>query len=1687
MERLRALKDSDPDATARVRLNLFDDASYELVSRRFKRTSAGYSLSGDLAGVPLGSATLVVNDGVVVGSVHTSRETYTVRSAGKGSLVTIRRVGPGFERLDEPTGRFNVGQTPARLDSRMASPAGRTDDEETVVDVLVVWSPEAEDEAGGREHMVATVDYLAAYANKAFADSGARVRINVPHMQKVDTEDDGGLNVWHALHGRQTALDHRDVRRVVMELRDRAGADLVHFVASGYPCAGIANIPVSVGGDEWSFLSMAKYACAGTAFVHEIGHNFGLRHDRFLDAAKTRKATPYGHGYVNQAAFEPDAPAAAAWRTIMAYDDQCSDLPVRCAWLPRFSDPNATHLGDPLGVPGEIETHALDGPADARRAIDEMRSAVAAYRNPRPNLSVSATVANRALEAAGPFALEADVVNLGRAAAAATTLVAYRSADAEVSGDDEVLARVTVDALGASGERTYSLNLTAPDGPGAYYYIACVGDDDAIDPCDAVGVTVGPTVSVSAAVATEGDPVRFKVAMSTTFPEEVRVSYTVARGTAVDGVDFEASAGTVSIAAGETEAWIDVATVDDATAEPVDALRMILSAVSPLAPEGPVVSIDSGTAEGMIVDNDGEFDIPDQRLRTAVLRALERGAGEEVTAADMATLTELSAPYVRDLTGLEFATGLISLELLGSSSSLAALSHLARLRLLDMPHWSGDSLEPLRGLRTLRVLDMPFSGREDLSPLSGLAGLRRLDMRGDLWIDGCTRRGVVADLSPLSGLVELRELELQCNAVADLRPLAGLRKLRQLRLPGNEVSSLRGVENKPGLWALELDGNPVSNLSPVRGLTALSWLTLNGAPVADLSPLRDLAALRVLRIANSGTITDVAALEGMPACADLDLQGNEIADLSPLRGLGALRSLNLDDNRVADLQPLAGLSLDTLKLDGNLIEDVAPLAGMPLTQLSLRGNLIGDIAPLAGIASLTHLWLDGNAVDELEPLGGLTGLRHLGLGGNLIADIEPLSDLAYLVSLDLTDNYVADIAPLAGLVRLHTLHLGNNRVADLSVVTADAHIPALRTFYVYGNPLAGDDVHVARLRDRGVSVYRTVALAMDASAKEGDDIEAVVRLTEVVAEPVKLRWGVLGADVPRSRTVVDAEVTASDDDIDLSGACLGYLQACRETTVPAGSTRAETFLRVHADDRRESHETFVIEVVGGVGKLPAGVSLPWPRPGWLGERTSQAVGLIVDTAGPSHTAPLFPAAGDPTRQGFMRIVNRGGRSVVHIEANDADGTGASGTGASSTLSLRRAQTAHFNSDDLENGNFAKGLSRGAGTGMSDWWLRLWSNDVRALAYIRTADGFLTSMHELVARDADGAHRVPIFNPGRNTNQVSLLKLVNEGGTTANVTIAGLDDDGEPGGLVRLSLPGGASRSLTAQELESGAGLDGRLVPGRGKWRLEVRSDQPILVASLLRSPTGHLTNLSTRPANSVVANGRTTHHIPYFPGAADQDGRQGFARVVNSGRDEATVRIVAFDDSGEGLATSLTVRGHAAAHFNSDDLELGSTEKGLSGIGMGFGDWRLELESDTAIEVLAYIRHADGFLTSMHDVAPGTSDYRYEVPTFNPASNRKQLSRLLLANAAETDATVTITGVDDRGVTHGDVGLTVPARRTVTLSAQDLESGSAMVTGSLGDGAGKWRLVVEADGPLWVMGLLESPTRHLTNLTTVPE
>ncbi len=1056
----------------------------------------------------------------------------------------------------------------------------------------------------------------------------------------------------------------------------------------------------------------------------------------------------------------------------------------------------------------------------------------------------------------------------------------------------------------------------------------------------------------------------------------------------------------------------------------------------------------------------------DPALRAAVEEALGKAPGAVITAMDMASLTELSAWNlgVRDLTGLELATRLERLELrYNDISSAAPLAGLAKLRRLNLGFNRLADLRPLSELANLNYLSASGNPVSDIGPLSGLNGLRFLylsdtkvafaDVVGLPFFNELRGLGVaglgVQDISALAGHPLDWWLDLSRNPIADLSPLSGLTAIRHLYLSAVGMADVQALKGLVDLRSLGLSDNRIADLGPLSGMAALELLDFDDNRVADLKPLADLSGLRELRMANN-RVTDLAPLTGVNALKRLFAGGNRISDLAPLSTMIALEALDLSDNAVADIGPLAERAVfggaessgADVYLDGNPLNDASIDEHIPTLEswgVNVRFDRRGSEASAAAIVdptlrALVAETLAGSRVhvDDAPSAWPLDRLERLALRNRGVNSLAGLEGAVALMWLHAASNGIADLSPLGELSNLRQLDLRGNRISDLAPLIANSDLAQGGQVALDGNPLSEEslNVHVPALLDRGVQV--SVA-----------DVELAL-----AAAGAPLRYDVSGYFEARLGRGFSASAHSSAPSLAAAQMAGGELR------VTPGASGGNLTVSVRA--------------IGADG-------------------TAQTLSFAVVVRG-AWVVPLFLSAQDALgRQGFLRIVNRGPAGEVGIVAIDDAGMRA----PSQTLALGAGETAHFNSADLETGNVGKGLIGGSGRGTGDWRLELRSPlDLEVLAYIRTADGFVTTMHDVVPRARDGSHAIAFFNPAGNVSQASALRLVNLGADPAQAVISGVDDRGErAAGDVRVEVPAAQSLTFTAGELESGNAhhLSGALGDGAGKWRLRVAAGGDLVAMNLLTSPEGHIANLSA--AGMPDADG--AHRVPLLPAASDALGRQGFVRVINRSNRAGEVRIQAFDDAGRRHeALSLTLDALAAIHFNSADLELGNPRKGLAGsTGPGIGDWRLRLSSDLDIEVLAYIRTPSGFVTSMHDLA-GRSGRRYDLATFNPASNTNQVSRLRIVNPGARPAQVSLSGVDDAGNSAAEVvRFEVPAGGARAFTAVDLESGEheRLRSGRLGDGRGKWRLTVDSESRLYVMSLLATPTGHLTNLSTRPK
>lgn len=339
-QELRAVRDEVENAGAgRLLLNVADGAQLDVAVERTEPTRSGYSLSGQVAGEAGGFVTLVVHEEAVAGSIWTPSAEYELSSLG-GAVHALRDVtnAPPIEC---------GGVLPTQLPAGAVAQGGT--DDGSVVDILVVWTPEAEEEWDGARQMLSRVELLIAWTNDAFERSGAFVALNLVGTAKVEyTEAE-----YHTDLGRLVDPDDGYMDDV-HDQADAVGADLIYLLVSNC-CQGIAVLGGSFG------VSGARREL----FAHEVGHNMGLHHDRRAD----------GFG-----GFQSGFTTEHCLATIMSYGASCERF--NGPTLPFFGSPwryDPVH-GVPLGVMRSAEEQGARGPADAVLALNRNRHRAANYR-----------------------------------------------------------------------------------------------------------------------------------------------------------------------------------------------------------------------------------------------------------------------------------------------------------------------------------------------------------------------------------------------------------------------------------------------------------------------------------------------------------------------------------------------------------------------------------------------------------------------------------------------------------------------------------------------------------------------------------------------------------------------------------------------------------------------------------------------------------------------------------------------------------------------------------------------------------------------------------------------------------------------------------------------------------------------------------------------------------------------------------------------------------------------------------------------------------------------------------------------------------------------------------------------------------------------------------------------------------
>jgi hypothetical protein len=217
------------------------------------------------------------------------------------------------------------GITPLAAQTRAATAT-------SVLDVMLLYTPQARDAAGGVANIEATAQAAVDNMNTAFSNSNVAAQLNLVLTALANHDDAGNLS---------TDLTWVSGDATVAALRAQVGADLVGLlVEDGAGFCGLGYVMRDVGAAfaPNAFQVTARTCAVGNlSYAHEHGHNLGLEHDPANGPASGDASYPWSFGHFVNGSF----------RTVMSYSIPCAQ---GCTRVAHFSNPAINYNAQPTGI-----------------------------------------------------------------------------------------------------------------------------------------------------------------------------------------------------------------------------------------------------------------------------------------------------------------------------------------------------------------------------------------------------------------------------------------------------------------------------------------------------------------------------------------------------------------------------------------------------------------------------------------------------------------------------------------------------------------------------------------------------------------------------------------------------------------------------------------------------------------------------------------------------------------------------------------------------------------------------------------------------------------------------------------------------------------------------------------------------------------------------------------------------------------------------------------------------------------------------------------------------------------------------------------------------------------------------------------------------------------------------------------
>jgi len=326
-----------------VTFNLFPLKEFDVAIDHIEtRSPHDMTWIGTTVDVP-GSAIIVIQDDIIVGTIRIDGEVYSIRSLRNGRYAIVQEdqskypeeEPKGFRDMQRREDYWKSKVDDAKKQNREAAGAAGT-----LLRVLVAYTQSAENAViASGSTMAAHIQLAINESNQAYTNSQVTPKLRLAYKYKVTYTEAGYGTDLERFKG--TGDGYMDE---VHTYRNEYTADLCLLIFNDASLCGVAY---TIMADASTAFCLVHWSCATGyfSFAHELGHLQGARHNPEVDPTNTPFA--YGHGYVHC--------TTPLFRTIMAYNNAPCDVP-RVQYI---SNPNVTYGGAATGTAATHDNHRV--------------------------------------------------------------------------------------------------------------------------------------------------------------------------------------------------------------------------------------------------------------------------------------------------------------------------------------------------------------------------------------------------------------------------------------------------------------------------------------------------------------------------------------------------------------------------------------------------------------------------------------------------------------------------------------------------------------------------------------------------------------------------------------------------------------------------------------------------------------------------------------------------------------------------------------------------------------------------------------------------------------------------------------------------------------------------------------------------------------------------------------------------------------------------------------------------------------------------------------------------------------------------------------------------------------------------------------------------------------------------------